>query len=628
MIRNHSHYSLLMSTSRSAQIVKSCKDAGYKHAGITDMATISGCVNFMQACKKEGLTPLIGSEIILKDNSKITLICKNIEAWNDLLGIISISNSKENYDKSPKISFDDLIQNINPSNFVCIDGYVGSSLFNHVFPNLQDLQRGVSSPEISLEGEELETLNWQDVKTLIIPNYINRMSEIFPHYYLEINKLDSDTFPWSKIMSDLLLGFKNVIPNTESYYPKKKDAADHRVLICTKLKTTIKKLADKIGGVEYPCSPSLRDINLLKFIRSSSYHIKTMKEIQQAYTKKQIANLNEIAELCTDINILSKPKLPNFVTPDGSTENEYLKELCRQGWKKLISPNVATSKYDVYKDRVLKELEVIEKVNLAGYFLIVQDYVNYFRSKGCLVGPGRGSGGGSLVCYLTGITLIDPIEYGLIFERFYNEGRNTEDHVSLPDIDIDFPPSYRDGVVEYLKNKYGDNQVCQMLTFGRLAGRSILKEVLRVNESCSFDQMNQITEKIPNEASISDLLQEMDDPSVIRWALENDKNTLIDYCWIDDDGNLQGEYSKVFEQAMRMEGIFKTQGKHAAGVVIASDDLTKICPMVKSSSSSEQIAGMEMGDLEAIGCVKFDILGVSLLEKISNTVEEINYELS
>ena len=288
---------------------------------------------------------------------------------------------------------------------------------------------------------------------------------------------------------------------------------------------------------------------------------------------------------------------------------------------------VDPSKFDEYKDRVLKELEVIKKANLAGYFLIVQDYVNHFRDLGCLVGPARGSGGGSLVCYLTGITLIDPIEYGLLFERFYNEGRNTEDHVSLPDIDVDFPPDYRDDVIQYLKDKYGESRVCQMLTFGKLAGRSIIKEVLRVNESCGFEQMNQITDKIPNEAAISDLLEEMENPSVIRWALENDKNALIDYCWIDDDGKLQGEYAKAFEQAMRMEGIFKTQGKHAAGVVIASDDLQEICPMVKSSRSSEQIAGMEMGDLEAIGCVKFDILGVNLLKKISETIHEVNNEL-
>ena len=163
-----------------------------------------------------------------------------------------------------------------------------------------------------------------------------------------------------------------------------------------------------------------------------------------------------------------------------------------------------------------------------------------------------------------------------------------------------------------------------MLTFGRLAGRSIIKEVMRVNESCGFEQMNEITAKIPNEAAISDLLENMDEPSVIRWVLENDKDSLADYCWLNDDGQLEGEYARVFEQAMRMEGIFKTQGKHAAGVVIASDTLDQICPMVKASRSEEKIAGMEMGDLEAIGCVKFDILGVSLLQKISNTVGDIN----
>jgi len=612
MIRNHSHYSLLMSTSRSKQIAKACKDAGYRYAGITDVATISGCVNFIQACKKEDITPLIGSEIILDDNSRLTLVCRNIEAWDDLLGVISQANSKDNHDGTPKISFADLTQSINPDNFICIDGYVGSKLFNKLFPNIDCI---FDAADIEMVKSCIDN-NWKE----ILNDEIALMHQTFAHYYLEVNNLDSDTFPISKVMSDILSVYDNVIPNTSSYYPERKDAVDHRVLICTKLKTTMRQLADKISNA--------KDIDLLKFIRSSSYHIKTREAIEAAYSSEQVDNLDKITELCADINILSKPKLPNFETPDGSTEDEYLKELCRKGWKRLIMTGVDPYKYDIYKDRVLKELEVIEKANLAGYFLIVQDYVNYFRDQGCLVGPGRGSGGGSLVCYLTGITLIDPIEYGLIFERFYNEGRNTEDHVSLPDIDIDFPPSYRDKVVEYLKNKYGDSQVCQMLTFGRLAGRSILKEVLRVNESCSFDEMNKITERIPNEAAISDLLEEMDNPSVIRWALENDRNSLIDYCWLDDDDTLQGEYAKVFEQAMRMEGVFKTQGKHAAGVVIASDDLTKICPMVKSSRSSEQIAGMEMGDLEAIGCVKFDILGVSLLEKISNTVEEINYELS
>ena len=302
--------------------------------------------------------------------------------------------------------------------------------------------------------------------------------------------------------------------------------------------------------------------------------------------------------------------------------------MCRNGWRKLINGKIDKADQDVYRDRVLSELAVIEKAKLSGYFLIVQDYVNEFKNRGCLVGPGRGSGGGSLVCYLTGITMIDPIKYGLIFERFYNEGRNTEDHISLPDIDVDFPPSYREQVIDYLKLKYGQEKVCQMLTFGRLSGRSIIKEVLRVNELCSFDMMNKITDKLPSEAAISDLLGEMENPSVILWALENDRDSLVDYCWINEDGSLGGDYAKAFEQSMRMEGIFKTQGKHAAGVVIASEDLTKVCPMVKASRGSEQIAGMEMSDLEAIGCVKFDILGVSVLEKIANTIKEANDELS
>jgi len=374
MIRNHSHYSLLMSTSRSKQIAKACKDAGYKYAGITDVATISGCVNFIQACKKEDITPLIGSEIILDDNSRLTLICRNIEAWDDLLLIISLANSKDNHDGTPKISFADLTQNINPSNFICIDGYVGSQLFSKLFSNI----------ECIFDAADIDTVkscidnNWKE----ILDNELALMHQVFPHYYLEVNNFDSEAFPISKVMTDILSKYDNVIPDTSSYYPERKDAFDHRVLICTKLKTTMRQLDSKINNS--------KDIDLLKFIRSGSYYIKTKEAIEEVYTEKQVENLDKITELCAEINILSKPKLPRFETPDGSTEDEYLKELCRKGWKNLIMNNVDPYKYDAYKDRVLKELDVIQKANLAGYFLIVQDYVNHFRGQGCLVGPGRG----------------------------------------------------------------------------------------------------------------------------------------------------------------------------------------------------------------------------------------------
>jgi DNA polymerase-3 subunit alpha len=613
MLRNHSHYSLLFSTSRSSDIASICKKYGWGYAGITDISSVSGCVNFIKACKSEDIIPIIGSELALNNGSKITLFCKNNSAWTSLLKVISIANNPDNFKETPRISFEDLIKNINCNDFICIDGYVGSLLFSKVIINEECIFNAIDSDSI----EECLVPGYIS----IAKDHVDHMQSLFSSYFLEINNIDHDSYPVTKVMSDVIksLNTTSTIPDTSSFYPERKDAIDHRVLICTKLKTTMKKLDQKITED--------KDLDALKFIRSSNHYIKSFDFLSQHYDESSIENMANITSLIEDINILSNPKLPAFKTPDGTSEDDYLKQLCRNGWRKLIMNHIDSSKLEIYKDRVVKELEVIKKANLAGYFLIVQDYVNHFRDLGCLVGPARGSGGGSLVCYLTGITLIDPIEYGLLFERFYNEGRNTEDHISLPDIDVDFPPDYRDDVIQYLKDKYGDSRVCQMLTFGKLAGRSIIKEVLRVNESCGFEQMNQITEKIPNEAAISDLLEEMENPSVIRWALENDKNALIDYCWIDDDGNLQGEYSKAFEQAMRMEGIFKTQGKHAAGVVIASDDLQEICPMVKSSRSSEQIAGMEMGDLEAIGCVKFDILGVNLLKKISETIHEVNNEL-
>lgn len=605
----------MSSISRSKQIVESCKKAGYTSAGISDIATISGCVNFIQHCDKEAIKPIIGSEIILDDNSRITLICKNNNAWTHMLKIISVANSPDNYQETPRIKFDELINIVNPDDFICIDGYIGSKLFSIVMPNIDCIFD-------NLDGDGTRDCLSSDYKSLAT-KHVSDMRSIFKSYYLELNKTDHESYPVTKVMHDVIVELDPKetisIPDTSSYYPERKDAIDHRVLICTKLKTTMKKLDQKI--VEK------KDLDSIRFIRSSNYYIKSSDFIRKSYGIAMYHNMKTIENSIEEIEILSKPKLPAFATPDGSSEDDYLKQLCRNGWRRFIMERIPKEKHEVYKNRVLKELEVIQKANLAGYFLIVQDYVNHFRNMGCLVGPARGSGGGSLVCYLTGITLIDPIEYNLLFERFYNDGRNTADHVSLPDIDVDFPPDYRDQVIQYLKDKYDESKVCQMLTFGKLAGRSILKEVLRVNEFCGFEQMNEITERIPNEAAISDLLEEMDNPSVIRWALENDKDALSDYCWLDDDGNLQGEYAKIFEQAMRMEGIFKTQGKHAAGVVIASDDLQKICPMVKSSRSSEQIAGMEMGDLEAIGCVKFDILGVNLLKKISETVQEVNDEL-
>ena len=236
------------------------------------------------------------------------------------------------------------------------------------------------------------------------------------------------------------------------------------------------------------------------------------------------------------------------------------------------------------------------------------------------------SAAGCLVSYLIGITSINPIVYNLIFERFYNAGRNTSDRVSMPDIDVDVPTNKREFVINYIKNKYGQSKVSQMITFNTMKGRGALKEVLRVYGNISFDEMNQITKHIPDEAKIADELQEMKEDtgeaSIIRWALENSVDKLKEWCYIsEEDGTLSGPLAKRFEQAIRLEGTKSNQSKHAAGVIIANEDLKNICPMVYDSKNKQMIAGLEMQDLESLGVIKFDILGVAYLDKIMHIAD-------
>ena len=429
-----------------------------------------------------------------------------------------------------------------------------------------------------------------------------------------VSSLDEDgnvnTKFCQEIMSrdNLISVSKDVKP---SYYVDSKQAGLHRVLLCSALKTTLPKIQKQLRKNEL-------DKNV------SQYFTNDDKCVQPVAITKE---LQHIYEVCEDYDILSPPMLPKFDCPNGLSEEDYLKVLAREGWKRhLIDTGKVKKPEDKqkYLDRFNSELQVIKDANLFGYFLIVQDIIRHVEhDMGCLAGPGRGSAAGCLVSYLIGITKIDPVEYDLLFERFYNAGRNTGGHVSLPDIDMDVPGKRRDDVIDYLKVKYGKDHVSQMITFGRLQGRSAIKEVLRINDACSFSEMNAITKSIPNEADISDQLADMDDEdrSIIRWSLLNRADELRDFCHILENGKLEGDYAQYFQQSIDIEGTFKTQGKHAAGVVISKDPLHKVCPMVKQKGSSEKIAGLEMSDLEALGHVKFDVLGINLLDKLMKIQE-------
>lgn len=409
-----------------------------------------------------------------------------------------------------------------------------------------------------------------------------------------------------------------------SYYVNQEDADLHRVVLCSASKTTIPKM-QKLMVQSSPCPEEYKDI--LEFFIKDCFYVLNKEE--SSHLKVEANALNKINEQCEEYNILSRPILPKFDCPNGMSEEEYLKELCRIGWKKLlIDEGVITSEEvkKVYLERFKTEFEVIKGADLFGYFLIVQDILRYVRENGWMAGIGRGSAAGCLISYLTGITGIDPVPYDLLFERFYSAGRNTKDRVSLPDIDIDIPSGKREQIIQYLKDKYGHKRVSQMITFGRLRGKSAIKEIFRVYEACSFAEINAITKYIPDESRISDKLAEMDEDekSIIRWALLNNAKELHDFCYLDEDGNPQGTHAELFDIAMKIEGTFKSQGKHAAGIVISATDLNKVCPMVNAKDSAEKVAGLEMSDLEALGQVKLDLLGLTLLDKCMYIEERIN----
>ena len=524
---NYTHYSLLKGFSKPKDLVKKCKNNGYIACGITDYKTISGCVSFYIACKKEGIKPILGCSF-----DQFIVISKNKDGWHDLIELVS-----------------------------------------------------------SLDED-------------------NNLSDTLLNTIVERNNL-------------IKIYHKKTSDQPVSYYVNKQDAKLHRILLCSEMKTTLPKInklirKDKNFSVNVDSKYPSDHLDKLNYFLSDNYYVRDNKESATLPTNL----LEEVYNQCEDYNILSKPILPKFSCPGGMSEEDYLKELCRKGWKKFLieGGKVSTEESkNLYLDRFKEEFDVIKGANLFGYFLIVQDIIKYVNDQGWMSGPGRGSAAGCLISYLIGVTQIDPVEYDLLFERFYNAGRNSEDHISLPDIDMDVPGTKRDEVIAYLKEKYGNERVSQMLTFGRLQGKSAIKEVLRVHDACSFTEMNAISNCIPDEAKISDQLAEMDDEdrSIIRWALINNSDALSDFCKITEDGTLEGEYADYFQQAIDIEGTFKTQGKHAAGVVISAEPLHKVCPMVKPKGGSEEkIAGLEMADLEALGHVKFDVLGINLLDKI------------
>ena len=626
----HSHYSLLDGLSKPSQIAERCESRGYTSCALTDHGTISGAVSFVKAMKDKGIKPILGCELYLsqdsatiqdKENrtlSHLVVLAKNKDGWSDLISIVSRSNDEDVFYFRPRIDLTILEELNKNQNLISFSGHPGSDLANVLFVSWKKAYNSRSYEEAAKHLKR----NWFEEASMLLSRYIKIFGK--ENFYIEIQLIDKENFPAAELIAECLRELSLIsgispVATADSHYPTKEDAPDQRMLLCSAMKTTLQKVEQKLNEGS--------DIGLSGFFRSDNYHIPTPEEIEILHTTEEITNTGVISDLCKEYNILGHPILPKFSCPENLSEDEYLRFLCREGWKRLLIKSGKIADEDstqAYLETIKKELEVIKDANLAGYFLIVRDIVNHVKEEGWLPGPGRGSAAGSLISYLIGITQVDPVEFGLIFERFYNAGRNTDGHISLPDIDIDVPATKRDEVIKYIRSKYGYHNVGQMITFLKLQGRSALKEVLRAHDACSYDEMNAITKTLPQEHEISDQLQDMDEPSIIMWSLINTPEELKDYCRLDEDNNLVGPYAKLFQQAMRVEGTYKSQGKHAAGVVISSHNLNKVCPMIRESKGSDKIAGLEMVDLEAMGHVKFDILGVNLLDKIMGISSQLS----
>jgi len=610
----HSHYSLLDGLSRPKQIAQRCVDIGVKSCAITDHGNIAGAAQVHAALKSKGIKPILGCELYIcdqhasmkdKSNGKLShfiVLAKNLQGWNTLVKIISESNKPEHFYRKPRLSIDQLAEIVD-ENIIGFCGHLGSYLANKILSNDEIVD------------------NWKSIAT----TEVKKLKKIFgDNFFLETQLMDKELNPAQISLAECIrelskdLGVR-AICTPDAHYANQKDAIDQRILLCNNLKTTLPEINRKLSNEE--------DVPMSTFFISDKYYILSPEEMQELHTEEEIENTNYVDSLCESYDINHEPRLPPFKTE--TSPDEFLRQLCREGWKRKIGTKVEKSLHEKYADRIKYELSILQSAGLSSYFLIVSDIVKYVKSQGWLAGPGRGSAAGCLVSYLIDITSIDPIKHDLIFERFYNAGRNTKGRVSMPDIDMDVPINQREQVIEYIKDKYGSDNVSQMITFNTLKGRGALKDVLRVYGDVTFDEMNQITKNIPDEAKIADELEQMKDEygdaSIIRWALENRVDNLKNWCYIDKEGNLSGPFAKRFEQAMRLEGTKVNQSKHAAGVVITDKKLETICPMIFDTKTKQPIAGMEMNDLEYLGIIKFDVLGIAMLDKVMNISNTLRY---
>ena len=426
----HSMMSLLDGLSKFDDIASRCLEIGTKSCALTDHGNIAGSVKFYSAMKRAGIKPILGCELYICDKdpsqkdsdnrslSHFLVLAKNLKGWKSLIQLISATNKPEYFYFKPRINLENIKQFAN-GDLIGICGHLGSVLADKILNDKNELIPDYLSVGISV---------------------VNQLQDIFgkENIFLEAQLIDKDNLPLQEILTKAVREIASktqtkMIATPDAHYARKEDAVDQRILLCNNLKTTLPDISRKISNNE--------DIPMSCFFLSDNYHIPSYEEMSNLHTEEELENTNYVASMIEDFDILSSPKLPPFKCPDGFNPDEYLRQLCREGWKAKIAKVIPEIEQSIYVDRIKYELEVLQGAGLSSYFLIVQDIVDYVRKNNWLPGPGRGSAAGCLVSYLIGITSIDPIRYGLLFERFYSAGRNVPEHISFPEFSLkDFSP--------------------------------------------------------------------------------------------------------------------------------------------------------------------------------------------
>ncbi len=559
----HTKYSLLDSVCHIEPLVQTAKEFGMTALAMTDNGNLFGAIDFYNACTKVGIKPIIGAEVYVAPESRfersthglpgasypLVLLCKDDTGYRNLIELVSIGYLEGFYYR-PRV--DKEVLRKFSKGLICLSGGLRAEI-----PHLLNINQVEKAKQAAKEYEG------------IFGKY---------NYYIEIihsglREQERVNLELIKLARELEL---DLVAANDVHYLKKEFARPHEILTCILTQTT---LEDPGRGR----------------IQTDEFYFKSPKEMIDEFTDvpEAVANTVKIADLC-DLKLdFSKTHVPQFVQPKGKTQASYLRELVEEGLKTRYG-----SKVETLRARIEHELSVIHKSGYTSYFLIVWDFVHFAKQRGIPVGPGRGSAAGSVVSYALGITDIDPLPYDLLFERFLNP-----DRVTMPDIDIDFCYERRDEVIQYVTEKYSKDNVAQIITFGTMMAKAVIRDVGRVM-AMPYAEVDHIAKLIPQELEIT-----------IDSALEREDELKQLY-------KSNPQVKDLIDTSRVLEGLTRHASTHAAGVVISERPLKEHVPLFKTGDG--QISTMySMESLEKIGLLKMDFLGLRTLTVIDDTLKII-----